>query len=69
MDEEFEQEIERKRQFWAAQPRYRMQCFVAWKMGSDHLKKFLQHDPDTVTFINRQVCELFTLFELPEFKT
>lgn len=69
MDKDFEEELEKQRQFLARNPRYAQQCFIAWKLGDDNLKKFRQNDDEVVGYINRDFFFLSALFELPGFET
>ena len=48
-------------------PLYRMECYLAWRVGEATLRAFLEGDEATRRFITSNLLFLRDLFGLPEF--
>lgn len=48
-------------------PLYRLQCYLAWRVGEQTFRGFISGNDEDVKFIARETPFLRDLFELPEF--
>lgn len=60
--------IAEERQRLAANPRYRLQHFVAWMCGEDTFRAYMDGDKHTRDYIHKNLWFLAALFEGEEFR-